>query len=118
MSTPFRDWRSMVYTVGTRADGGNVYGDGTVYQSVRSKDSEVVTIDMTAHEYKTLWYSATADVERLQQRMVELEKVAQRALDAIYYWYCEGETPGAHDMLVKTHDALRDVLHPVAEDWE
>ena len=50
------------------------------------------------------------------QQIAELEEVAQRALDAIHYWHWEGETPGAHDMLVKAHDALRDVLHPAAED--
>ena len=42
------------------------YGDGTVYRGMQSKDSTVETIYMTAHEYKTLWYAATAEIERLQ----------------------------------------------------
>lgn len=50
---------------------------------------------------------AAAEVRRLTQ-------VAQQALDAIHYWHWTGETPGAHDLLVKAHDALRDALHPAA----
>lgn len=47
-----------------------------------------------------------------------LTEVAQQALDAIHYWHWTGETPGAHDLLVKAHEALRDVLHPAAPGSE
>lgn len=53
-----------------------------------------------------------------RSKVERLTKVAQQALDAIHYWHWTGETPGAHDMLVKAHDALRDVLHPAAPGSE
>ena len=49
------------------------YGDGTVYRGLRSKDSTVETIDLTAHEYKTLWYAATAEIERLRTALKLIE---------------------------------------------
>lgn len=61
----------------------NVYGDGNVYRGVRSANSNNVTIDMTAHEYKTLWYAAVSDIEKLQARMVEATDMLRRHHEAI-----------------------------------
>ena len=35
----------------------------------------------------------------------------RQALDTLAYWLEHGETPGAHDMIQRTHDALRARLH-------
>lgn len=73
------------------------FGDGPVYE-------------MTAHEYKTLWYAAAADIEKMQQRMWADQALLRQALDTLAYWLEHGETPGSHDMVQRTHDALQERL--------
>jgi hypothetical protein len=67
----------MVYTAGTRAVGGNAYGDGTVYRGVRSKDSEVPTLDVQSTI--AMWQEAYQGVDA---KLDELETLTKRlALD-------------------------------------
>ena len=36
------------------------------------------------------------------------EALLRQALDALAYWLEHGETPGSHDMIQRTHDALQE----------
>ena len=38
------------------------------------------------------------------------EALLRQALDALTYWLEHGETPGAHDIIQRTHDAIRQHL--------
>jgi hypothetical protein len=40
------------------------------------------------------------------------EALLRQALDTLAYWLEHGETPGAHDMIQRTHDVLQDRLIP------
>lgn len=40
------------------------------------------------------------------------EALLRQALEALAYWLEHGETPGSHDMIQRTHDALQDRLIP------
>ena len=38
------------------------------------------------------------------------EALLRQALDTLAYWLEHGETPGSHDMIQRTHDALQERL--------
>ena len=63
------------------------------------------------------YYVAELEKERrqlqtmLNQERSESEALLRQALDTLAYWLEHGETPGAHDMIQRTHDALRARLH-------
>ena len=38
------------------------------------------------------------------------EALLRQALDALAYWLEVGETPGSHDIIQRTHDALQERL--------
>ena len=44
------------------------------------------------------------------KRDMETEALLRQALDTLAYWLEHGETPGAHDMIQRTHDALLERL--------
>jgi len=44
------------------------------------------------------------------RRYEELAQAAFMALDTLAYWLEHGETPGSHDMIQRTHDALQERL--------
>ena len=39
--------------------------------------------EMNAHEYKTLWYAAAADIEKMQQLIAADEALLRQALNAL-----------------------------------
>ena len=39
--------------------------------------------EMNAHEYKTLWYAAAADIEKMQQLIAADEALLRQALEAL-----------------------------------
>ncbi len=57
-----------------------------------------------AHEWQY-----TMAGERLR-RIEKDEVLLRQALDTLAYWLEHGETPGAHDMIQRTHDALQERL--------
>ena len=88
MSNPYPQYKGITFYSGvgnTQQSSGNVYGDGTVYRGERSKDSEVQTMDMTAHEYKTLWYAAAKDIERIAEERDAIVSDADKAY-ALLRW--------------------------------
>ena len=46
----------------------------------------------------------------LEQQQKADEALLRQALDTLAYWLEHGETPGAHDMIQRTHDALQERL--------
>ena len=65
------------------------------------------------------YYVAELEKERrqlqtmLNQERSESEALLRQALDTLAYWLEHGETPGAHDMIQRTHDALQERLIPL-----
>lgn len=49
----------------------------------------------------------------LEQQQKADESLLRQALDTLAYWLEHGETPGAHDMIQRTHDALQERLIPL-----
>ncbi|GAB3188660.1 hypothetical protein [Hydrogenophaga aquatica] len=50
-------------------------------------------------------------MRELHQQQQADTALLRQALDTLAYWLEHGETPGAHDMIQRTHDALRARLH-------
>lgn len=46
----------------------------------------------------------------LEQQQKADEALLRRALSTLSYWLERGETPGAHDMIQRTHDAVKERL--------
>ena len=45
-----------------------------------------------------------------EHEQLDDEALLRQALDTMAYWLEHGETPGAHDMIQRTHDALQERL--------
>lgn len=52
-------------------------------------------------------------VHKLADRVQVDTALLRQALDTLAYWLEHGETPGAHDMIQRTHDALQERLIPL-----
>lgn len=46
--------------------------------------------EMNAHEYKTLWYAAAADIEKMQQLIAADEALLRQALEALEEYQQKG----------------------------
>lgn len=69
-----------------------------------------------AAELRRLWEAqahANKVVHKLADRVQADTALLRQALEATAYWLEHGETPGAHDMIQRTHDALQERLIPL-----
>ena len=53
---------------------------------------------------------ATSELRRLHAKSEADKVLLRQALDTLAYWLEHGETPGSHDMIQRTHDALQELL--------
>lgn len=51
-----------------------------------------------------------AALKSLHVQVAQDEDLLRQALDALAYWLEHGETPGSHDIIQRTHDALQERL--------
>lgn len=56
---------------------------GQLMPSVTKNFGSAPAEELTAHEYKTLWYAAVADIETLQQRDEKDEALLMQALEVL-----------------------------------
>ena len=59
-----------------------------------------------------LWACAECG-HRFEPLQLDETALLRQALDTLAYWLEHGETPGAHDMIQRTHDALQERLIPL-----
>lgn len=57
--------------------------------------------------------AAASELRRLHTENEAKDALLRQALDTLAYWLEHGETPGAHDMIQRTHDALQERLIPL-----
>ena len=54
--------------------------------------------------------AAAAELRRLYDENEAKDALLRQARDTMAYWLEHGETPGSHDMIQRTHDALQERL--------
>lgn len=65
------------------------------------------TYKKVAHVLNNRAGHCNADIIRLSADLDADEELLRQALDTLAYWLEHGETPGSHDMIQRTHDALQ-----------
>ena len=55
--------------------------------------------------------ATAAELRRLHAQVAQDEALLRQALDALAYWLEHGETPGSHDIIQRTHNALQERLN-------
>lgn len=75
--------------------------------SMPSASNEVRVLAETLQRCKEVG-NFTAECYRLD--LERDEALLRQALDTLAYWLEHGETPGSHDMIQRTHDALQERL--------
>ena len=74
-----------------------------IFNDSRVAITEMREIDRIASELQDTCHSQA-------KRIAKQDALLRQALDTLAYWLEHGETPGSHDMIQRTHDALQERL--------